>query len=173
MVNHFFAAWQRQGWESGPLGYPTTDEIPSANGGIRQHFQGATIYWKFNDAYAVGGAIATKWGENGWEGGWLGYPLSDEIVLPDGQGRMNRFEGGFVYWSPTTGAHPVSGGILAKWTATNFEQGPYGYPISDQRPRGSAWDQDFQNGTIGLNFSRWGGWARDGRGAAVSIVILG
>ncbi|WP_306358718.1 MULTISPECIES: hypothetical protein [unclassified Nocardia] len=150
VVNHFFAAWQRNGWEGGVLGYPTSDEIVNPdNVGRRQYFQGGTVYWKLNEAYYVAGAIRDKWGETGWEGGYLGYPISDETGTPDGQGRFNRFENGVIYWSPSTGAHPVSGGILTKWQLTNFERGPYGYPIGDQRPRGSSWDQDFQYGTIG------------------------
>ncbi|MEU1525353.1 hypothetical protein ABZ413_24460 [Nocardia rhamnosiphila] len=150
VVNHFFAAWQRNGWEGGVLGYPTSDEIVNPDGvGRRQLFTGGTIYWRLNEAYYVAGAIRDKWGETGWEGGYLGYPTSDEKLAPDGIGRYNTFEHGSIYWTPANGAHPVSGGILTKWALTNFEAGPYGYPISDQRPRGQAFDQDFQFGTIG------------------------
>lgn len=150
VVNHFFAAWQRNGLEAGVLGYPTSDELVNPdNIGRRQYFQGGTIYWKLNDAYFVGGAIRDKWGETGWETGYLGYPTSDETIAPDGVGRFNSFEHGMIYWSPSTGAHPVSGGILTKWAMTNYEAGPYGYPVSDQRQRGQAFDQDFQFGTIG------------------------
>ncbi|WP_228780708.1 NucA/NucB deoxyribonuclease domain-containing protein [Nocardia cyriacigeorgica] len=150
VVNHFFAAWQRNGWEAGVLGYPTSDELVNPDGvGRRQYFDGGTIYWKLNDAYFVGGAIRDKWGETGWETGFLGYPTSDETATPDGIGRFNSFEHGSIYWTAETGAHPVSGGIQVKWGMTNFEAGPYGYPISDQRQRGQAFDQDFQFGTIG------------------------
>ncbi|MFD3459303.1 hypothetical protein ACFWVM_06310 [Nocardia fluminea] len=150
VVNHFFAAWQRNGWEGGVLGYPTSDEITNSDGvGRRQYFVGGTIYWKLNEAYYVAGAIRDKWGSVGWEGGYLGYPTSDETATPDGVGRFNRFENGMIYWSSSTGAHPVSGGILIKWGLTNFETGPYGYPVSDQRQRGQAFDQDFQFGTLG------------------------
>ena len=73
VVNHFFAAWQRNGWEAGVLGYPTSDELVNPdNVGRRQYFQGGTIYWKLNEAYFVGGAIRDKWGETGWETGYLG-----------------------------------------------------------------------------------------------------
>ncbi|MFI9404916.1 hypothetical protein [Nocardia sp. NPDC052316] len=150
VANHFFAAWQRNGWEGGVLGYPTSDEIVNPdNIGRRQYFQGGTIYWKLNEAYYVAGAIRDKWGETGWEGGYLGYPISDETGTPDGVGRFNRFERGVIFWSPSGGVHPVSGGILTKWSWTNYERGPYGYPVSDQRKRGQAFDQDFQFGTIG------------------------
>ncbi|RDI59039.1 LGFP repeat-containing protein [Nocardia pseudobrasiliensis] len=150
VVNHFFAAWQRNGWEAGVLKYPTSDEFVNPDGiGRRQYFQGGTIYWKLNEAYYVAGAIRDKWGETGWEGGFLGYPISDELGTSGGMGRFNRFEHGVIYWSGPSGAHPVSGGILDKWAATNYENGPYGFPVSDQRPRGKAVDQDFQGGTIG------------------------
>ncbi|MEV0764274.1 hypothetical protein [Nocardia sp. NPDC050435] len=149
IANHFFAAWQRNGWEGGVLGYPTSDEIVNPdNIGRRQYFQGGTIYWKLNEAYYVAGRIRDKWGETGWETSYLGYPISDETATADGAGRFNKFEHGVIYWSLPTDAHPVSGGIRDKWATTNFERGPYGYPTSDQRKRGSSWDQDFQGGTL-------------------------
>ena len=33
--------------------------------------------------------------------GFLGYPLTDETVTPDGVGRFNGFQGGSIYWTPT------------------------------------------------------------------------
>ncbi|MFD3426835.1 LGFP repeat-containing protein [Nocardia fluminea] len=149
VANHFFAAWQRNGWEAGVLGYPTSDEIVNGDGiGRRQYFDGGTIYWKLNEAYFVAGAIRDKWGGTGWEGGFLGYPMSDEVALPDGQGRMNRFENGAIYWHPDLGPHTVVGGILTQWGAEGYESGPAGYPIEDQRqisPTGV--EQMFQGAT--------------------------
>src|SRR5215207_7282221 len=57
----------------------------------------------------VHGAILEKWASLGWERGFLGYPLTDETITPDGIGRYNHFQGGSVYWTPTTGAHEVHG----------------------------------------------------------------
>ncbi len=150
MVNHFFAAWQRNGWEAGVLKYPTSDEIVNPDGiGRRQYFQGGTIYWKLNEAYYVGGAIRDKWGETGWEGGWLGYPTSDETGTPDG-GRFNRFERGVIYWSSQTGAQPVTGRILDAWATSGYERGQYGYPVAAQTSPDNdvTVEQRFQNGTI-------------------------
>ncbi|MFF0542674.1 hypothetical protein ACFYTF_07535 [Nocardia thailandica] len=149
VVNHFYAAWQRNGWEGGVLGYPTSDEIVNPDGiGRRQYFDGGTIYWKLNEAYFVSGAIRDKWGETGWEGGYLGYPISDEIVAPDGQGRFNRFENGVIYWTPTYGAHPVSGGLLTKWSFSGYEAGSWGYPVQDAVTAGSNTSQVFEYGTM-------------------------
>ena len=154
VVNHFFACWQRNGWEGGPLGYPTSDEIVNPDGfGRRQEFQGGTIYWKANEAYYVGGAIRTKWNQLGpqpAERSFLGYPLSDEIRLPDGVGRMNRFENGLIYWHSSYGAHPVSGGIRDTWAASGYERGSYGYPIADQTSgTGIQVSQAFEYATMG------------------------
>jgi len=116
--------------------------------GRRQNFTGSTIYWKLNEAYSIGGLIRDKWVQNGSEGGWLGYPTSDETVV--GQGRMNRFERGFIYWSPATGAFPVSGPIFDKWAAAGYEGGTYGFPTGDQTsPDGGVMvEQQFQGGKI-------------------------
>ena len=152
VVNHFFACWQRNGWEAGPLGYPTSDEIVNPDQfapiGRRQYFQGGTIYWKLNEAYYVTGAIRDKWGENGWEQGRLGYPTSDEIKLPDGQGRMNRFDNGVIYWSPSTGAHPVYGSILDQWARAGYERSRFGYPTGDPNEGPLATEQQFQGDKI-------------------------
>lgn len=150
VVNHFFAAWQRNGWEAGPLGYPTSDEIVNPdNIGRRQHFQRGTIYWRLNDAYYITGSIRDKWGETGWEGGPLGYPTSDEIQLPDGRGRMNRFEHGVVYWSPDTGAHPVTAAVLDQWSRAGYEASAYGYPTADPVTHpGGIQEQQFQRDRI-------------------------
>ncbi|MFB7470313.1 LGFP repeat-containing protein [Kitasatospora sp. NPDC056184] len=147
VVNHFFAAWQRNGWEAGPLGYPTSDEIVNPDAvGRRQYFQGGTIYWHLNEAYYVTGAIRDKWGETGWEGGPLGYPAGDEILLPDGRGRMSRFEHGVVHWSPDTGAHPVTGAVLDQWSRAGYEASAYGYPTEDPVTHpGGVLEQQFQH----------------------------
>lgn len=153
VVNHFLAAWARHGYENSYIGYPTTDEITNPDGvGRRQHFTGSTIYWHLNEAYSVGGAIADKWDTLGAEQGLLGYPTSDERVLPDGQGRMNRFQNGVIYWHPSTGAHQVTGPILLVWAAAGHERSQFGYPTGaeyfDQR---EELTQPFQKQPLNLS----------------------
>ncbi|MCX5044043.1 hypothetical protein OG921_12775 [Aldersonia sp. NBC_00410] len=147
VVNHFFAAWQRNGWEAGWLGYPTTDEIPAAEGGRRQEFNHGAIYWHFNEAYAVGGAIRDKWNQHGAEGGHLGYPSSDELPLAKYNGRFNNFDGGAIYWSTVTDAHSVDLVIATVWRSRGSEAGQHGYPVTDTyaEPGGQGWlAQDFE-----------------------------
>ncbi|WP_416566129.1 LGFP repeat-containing protein [Nocardia testacea] len=133
VVNHFFAAWQRHGWEAGYLGYPTTDEIPAANGGLRQEFDGAAIYWHLNEAYAIGGSIREKWNTVGAEGGPLGYPNSDELPVNKNNGRYNNFENGTITWSGPTGARLLYGAVRDRWASFGREDGEMGLPMTDEQ----------------------------------------
>ncbi|PEJ12640.1 hypothetical protein CN675_24440 [Bacillus toyonensis] len=103
--------WASFGWER--FGYPITDELTTPDGfGRYNHFRAihlpgkpeASIYLTSYAAYAVYGAIRTKWAELGWEKSPLGYPTSDEKDRPGG-GRIQNFEKGEIRWDPRTGAH--------------------------------------------------------------------
>ncbi len=126
--------WQQLRWETGPLGYPVTDETPTPDGvGRYNHFQRGSIYWHpAIGAFAVWGPIRLKWQQLRWETGPLGYPLTDETATPDGAGRYNHFRSGSIYWHPSTGAHNVHGAIRDRWQQLGWETGPLGYPATDQ-----------------------------------------
>lgn len=132
--------WRALGAETGPLGYPITDEKRTADGvGRYNHFSGAggaSIYWSpTTRAHSVTGAIRAKWASLGWETG-LGYPTADTKASADGVGRYNHFSGtggNSVYWSPKTGAHVLLGAIRSKWVVLGAETGPLGYPITDEK----------------------------------------
>jgi uncharacterized protein with LGFP repeats len=132
-----FQKWQQYGAEAGFLGFPTTDETPTPGlYGRYNKFAGAggSIYWNpTNGAHEVHGNIAAKWAQTGWEQGPLGYPATDEQISQDGIGRYNHFsKGASVYWTPTTGAHEVHGAIWWRYAASGFENGPLGYPVTDE-----------------------------------------
>ncbi|NEW09248.1 hypothetical protein GK047_25120 [Paenibacillus sp. SYP-B3998] len=101
--------WASIGWEF--FGYPATDELTTLNGGGRfnnfhnllYNIPNRSIVFKFGHdrAYAVSNPIWNKWAELGGVGGSLGYPISDEVVRPDGW-RFQRFEKGAVIWSADT-----------------------------------------------------------------------
>ncbi|MFC9768204.1 LGFP repeat-containing protein [Rhodococcus jostii] len=118
----------------GSLGMPTSNEkvLPDQVGRVSV-FEHGSIYWSpSSDAHPVWGRIGDKWGEKGWEGGILGYPITDELRNPDGRGVRQFFERGAVYWSPETDAHSVNGAILDKWASLGYESGSYGYPVIDE-----------------------------------------
>ena len=128
-------AWQRLGWESGPLGYPRTDETTPPDGvGRFNHFTRGSIYWHPSvGAFGVWGEIHATWKRLGWETGPLGYPRTDETRTADGVGRVNHFTKGSIYWHPASGAHNLHGAIRQRWQDLGGETGPLGYPATDQR----------------------------------------
>lgn len=100
--------------------------------------------------YEVHGAIRDKWTELGGTESFLGYPLTDETVTPDGTGRYNHFQGGSIYWTSQTGAHEVHGAIRDKWAKLGWEKSYLGYPISDEKSTsdGKGRYSEFQGGTL-------------------------
>ncbi|MFP5219875.1 MAG: DNRLRE domain-containing protein [Actinomycetes bacterium] len=101
------AKWASYGWERG-LGYPTTpqkttpDTIGRYNHFTRPGVDSNSIYWSSaTGAKAVRGAIRDTWAGNGWEGGWLGYPTSDELVVAGGW--RSEFQGGNIVWDGRAG----------------------------------------------------------------------
>lgn len=140
--------WVSLGGENSFLGYPVTDETTTPDGVGRYNlFQGGSIYWTpGTGAHEVHGAIGGLWSKFGCERSFLGYPLTDETVTPDGIGRYNHFQGGSIYWSPSTGAHCVYGAIRDKWASLGWERSWLGYPTSDE--------QDFSEGGRVSTFER-------------------
>jgi uncharacterized protein with LGFP repeats len=144
--------WAAMGWERSVLGYPISDELPTPDGvGRFNHFQFGSIYWTpSTGAHEVHGGIRDKWAAMGWERSVLGYPTSDELPTPDGVGRANHFQGGSIYWTPSTGGHEVHGGINEKWAAMGRERSVLGYPVTDELPTpdGVGRANHFQGGSI-------------------------
>ena len=132
----------------GPLGVPQSDELDAANGGRYNEFQNGFIFWTpQTNAHAVYGDIGKKWTELGRERGF-GYPLTDEQEASGG--RYNEFQnGGYIYWSPPTGAHAVYGLIAKKWVELGREKSALGFPTSDEEPAANGGRiSKFQHGAI-------------------------
>ena len=138
--------WAADGWQSGSLGYPVTDEV-ALRGGAATVFQGGSVYWSpGTGARLVRGAIRDRWAANGWEVGPLGFPTTDEVALRGGAATV--FQGGSIYWSPATGAHVVRGAIRDGWAANGWEVGPLGYPTTDEVGLIGGAVNHFQGGSI-------------------------
>jgi uncharacterized protein with LGFP repeats len=144
--------WVQVGLEAGALGYPTTGELSTPDGGGRyNHFsKGGSIYFTpSTGAHEVHGSIRGLWQQLGWEAGVLGYPLTDETITPDGVGRYNHFaKGGSIYWSPGTGAHEIYGSIRGRWAQLGWERSYLGYPTSGEYSIPGGRRNDFQHGYI-------------------------
>ncbi|RMI33490.1 hypothetical protein EBN03_10190 [Nocardia stercoris] len=141
--------WASTNYENGPLGYPVTDEQGTPNGeGRYNHFQNGSIYWSLGtDAHVVSGPIRDKWAQMGWEGGILGFPVTD-AAKAGSDGLYQIFDGGTVYWSPKTGAHTVWGAIKQNWQSYGDVNGRYGFPTSDEYDYKDGKAQDFQGGKL-------------------------
>lgn len=143
------------GYERGILGYPTTDEIATRSGGRFQHFQHGSIYWHPDTgAHAIYGSIFDKWAALGYENGPLGYPVSDEFDGAKPGGRVQRFQGGVVYWTPALGAWPVWGMMLEQYGRDGYEAGRWGYPGGGENRVGDEFFQGFEGGIMEVGSPR-------------------
>lgn len=145
-----------EGGPQGFLGLPLVDESVTPDGvGRFNHFAGGSVYWSpRTPAVEVHGAIRVRWEQMGWERSPLGYPVSNEDVTPDGTGRVNHFQAGKIYWTPSTGAHEVYGAILGLWVSLGYERSALGYPTSPEYAVPGGRRSDFQGGSIEWTPSR-------------------
>ncbi len=81
----------------------------------------------------------------------LGAPTSPEDSA-EGDARYVTFARGAMYWSPETGAQPVTGAIYDAWASLSYERGPLGLPTSAEIQEPLRITQNFQHGT--LNYER-------------------
>ncbi len=146
----FRDAWAASGWERGPLGYPTGDVLPTADGlGEHQRFETGSVHrTRATGTHVLHGAVLDAWTRAGSATGPLGHPTTSVTVTPDRQGRYAYFQGGAVYSSPVGGARVVRGAVLDAWAGTGWEQGRLGYPVGDARDVAGGTRQDFQRGWI-------------------------
>nr|WP_179961816.1 N-acetylmuramoyl-L-alanine amidase [Mycobacterium noviomagense] len=98
-----------------------------------------------------GGAIYARWQEMGGMNSALGAPTSPEATGA-GSARYATFDKGAMYWSPETGAEPLTGAIYEAWASLGYERGALGLPTSAEIQEPQWVKQNFQHGT--LNFDR-------------------
>lgn len=98
-----------------------------------------------------GGAIFDRWQRTGGPEGFLGAPRTLESSGA-GDTKYVRFDHGAVYWSPKTGANPVTGALYDAWASLGYERGLLGLPTSGEIAEPQWIVQNFQHGT--LNFDR-------------------
>ncbi len=98
-----------------------------------------------------GGAIFAKWESLGGMSSFLGRPTSPE-AFGQGPARYVTFERGAMYWSPESGAEPITGELYRAWGSLGFERGALGLPTSAEIAAPLWIVQNFQHGT--LNFDR-------------------
>jgi uncharacterized protein with LGFP repeats len=98
--------WGQLHWESGPLGFPVTDERTNPDGGKSQDFEGGTIAWhpsRSHGAHAVLVKIKEKWLQHGAASGDYGYPVADEVYRDSVYSQ--EFERGVIRWDVVIGGY--------------------------------------------------------------------
>lgn len=100
-------------------------------------------------SFTASGAIGARWTNIGGGASKLGYPVSNEVTGLKNGGAVQWFEAGQMFWTSTTGAWEISGGIAKYWNAAGAENSPFGYPVSGEltNANGETY-QDFQSGRI-------------------------
>lgn len=137
------------GVEFGTLSWPIGDELSTPKKpGFYQYFKGGVIYYSVRSgAYYLSGSIFTKWKEQGYENGRLGFPISDPVTTGSGNGpklvttlrtsTTQTFEYGELFMQTTTTSfaanpessapvHVIFNNILMTWKPE------FGFPSSDQ-----------------------------------------
>ncbi|GHE10636.1 N-acetylmuramoyl-L-alanine amidase [Klenkia taihuensis] len=141
-----YERWIALGAENGWLGYPSSAEAVLAGGGFTA-FEGGSVYRSpGTGAHAVRGGIYEAWARLGYETGVLGFPTADEV--PVAGGFVSTFQGGSIFWSPSTGGHPVQGDLLAAYVRQGGPAGALGFPVSDPQARSGGLLSTFQRGSI-------------------------
>ncbi len=147
------AAWDKLGGSAGVLGVPVADETYSGNV-ISQRFTGGQLSFDTSTktfttepadlaGQLVGleipsdaaSAIATAWRAAGGPSGPLGVKAGEQYAIGDA-GAGQDFAGGKVFYSPETGAHAVSGDILAKYESAGGPTGDFGLPVGAEADGG-------------------------------------
>jgi hypothetical protein len=109
--------WVALGADAGFLGYPVSDTVDGSWAqGRFSHFQKGSIFWHPQlGAHVVQGAIRKQWASLGWEGGSLGYPITDEKSIPSSKTRYSQFQYGAIYWHPAVGTHVTNSFMDDGW----------------------------------------------------------
>jgi uncharacterized protein with LGFP repeats len=142
------------GAEKGILGYPVGVQTfrPGNGDGWSQAFQRGSIYWRNGAGFVMYGGIRDEYARQNYNAGPLGWPTGPQLCGLSQGGCSQTFDGGSIYWSPTTGTAVVrAGSLLAAYLGASGPAGPLGYPLSAAVARtgnGSGVVQEFQTGAI-------------------------
>jgi uncharacterized protein with LGFP repeats len=154
-------SWRSHQGADGPLGWPTTDVLPTAgNTGAYALFAHGSVHWSAaTRAHAVWGRTFTKWAAMGYETGPLGWPRGDVTRAGSGRADYALFTGGEIFTPDSATSYPgtpyepsaVWGAVYEAWARHGWEGGDLGAPTaSDNLPTGGGggrW-QPFANGAV-------------------------
>jgi hypothetical protein len=142
------------GWLGNKITVGIEGSCPDGRGKFVEYENGH-IYWTATTgAIAVPKNIVEDWGRRGYERSPLGYPINNHTVLVDAErnntpvGDVQAFENGALYRKYGLDGVWVHGAILAHYRRSGFENGPLGWPTSEEQPVGDGRVQHFENGSV-------------------------
>lgn len=152
--------WAELKWETGPLGFPQTDEIPLPDKlGVLQRFEKGHIYYSpetgAKEIYY--GHIWEEFVRLDYEKGPLGYPVGIAVESQDRRGVIQSFQKGAVYalnGRTKEDGNGLWGDIFEMYGRLGYETGRLGFPITDVYRVNESTDRvDFEAGSIERNFN--------------------
>ncbi|MCT3014735.1 hypothetical protein EFN39_10500, partial [Propionibacterium freudenreichii] len=150
--------YNQLGGANGVLGAATSSETALSGGGAWQQFANGRIYWsQATGAHAIKGGIGDVYFAMGGTALTdIGLPTGDERDLGNGMW-VQQFQNGRIFWSPTTGAHIVHGGINDTYTSLGSSAfADLGLPTSDEAAVANGWAQQFEKGSIFWSYATAG-----------------
>jgi hypothetical protein len=132
------------------IGQPFFGEHPFRTGRATW-FGTRDIYWSAaTGTYSTAGAFRARYRQPAVSA-VLGFPRGELRVGRLNGSRVQPFQGGALYWSTATGAHPVYGSISAKYGALGAESSRLGLPTAAAHAVNGGLGQAFQRGWITSN----------------------
>lgn len=148
----FLERYLALGGPASPLGLPTAAAATSEAGAdsLVQTFTSGRIYFSpATGAWPVSGAILARYLAVAGAASVLGLPVGVEAVAGAGPGSiLQQFARGRIYWSASTGAHAISGVLLARYLAIGAAASYLGLPVSEITVVKGGWRSTFAAGTI-------------------------
>ncbi len=148
-------AWRASGGLGGPLGARQGEQSSIGDTGAAQGYASGKIFYSpETGAYAVTGAILSKYESVGGAGGDLGYPIAAEADGGVPNSRVSAFSAPdkpVIFWTPDTGAIVVRGPINAAWAKLGGATGELGVPTGEPTVKGDTVTQSFSGGQISWN----------------------
>ena len=135
----FFTKHEEFGGIHGVLGYPTAAVRTSQDKKSRyQNYERGRIYVQGSRVVEIHGAVFTLHESLQGVYGQLRYPVGDLDPAGDNRGKAQWFEGGIVFYSPTTGAHALWDKVLDRYAANGHVRSYVRYPTSEPTPVGDG-----------------------------------
>ena len=132
------------------------EESTPARGGKWAKFENGYVYFSpTTGAHAIPNYIFATWASMGYEAGVCGFPTGSHAVLKDAE--VQGFEGGAIYRRGHPGQNEqvgvlIGGKIRDKWNKSGFENGPYGFPVSNEiSTKSGAKYQQFEKGRMAFS----------------------